>query len=266
MAMNLTATAGARARERLRRGEVLNGIFCKTTAPEFVECLGYAGFDFCILDQEHGPAGFETLQHAIRAAETAGVMPVVRTRDAQEASIAPPLDLGAAGVQVPQVDSPETARTIVRSARFAPAGQRGMCRFVRAARFSAMERNAYFAAANEALVVLQLESTELDAYEQIAGLAGIDILFIGPYDLSQKLGVPGEIDHPRVQATIKTIIELIKANGKTAGIFADTPEQARLWIGLGCQYLAYSVDTGLFYNACRQTVQALKEIQTCSRN
>ncbi len=256
-------TAGGLARARLARGEVLNGIFCKTTAPEFIECVGHAGFDFCILDQEHSPVGYETLQNLIRAAEVSGVLPVVRTGDAREGSIGTPLDLGAAGVQVPQVVSIKSASEVVRAARFAPLGQRGVCRFVRAARFSAMERTAYFSAANEALVILQLEGTHLAAYEEIAGLPGVDILFIGPYDLSQKLGLPGEIEHPRVLEEIGKIIAIARAGGKTVGVFADTVAQAARWVALGCQYIAYSVDTGIFYKACRETVQALKGLAPC---
>jgi len=263
MAPNNTVAAVRQARERLSKGEVLNGIFCKTTAPEFVECIGYAGFDFCILDMEHSPVDYETLQNLIRAAEVSGVMPVVRTCDAQAGNIEKPLDLGAAGVQVPQVAARETACAVVNAARYAPEGQRGVCRFVRAAHFSAMNRAEYFAAANEALVILQLEGTHLAAYEEIAGLPGVDILFIGPYDLSQKLGLPGEIEHPRVQEEIRKIIGIARAKGKTVGVFADTVEQAARWVALGCQYIAYSVDTGLFYKACRETVQALKGLTPC---
>lgn len=245
-------------RGRLADGDVLVGVFCKTTAPEFIEVIGHAGFDFCILDMEHGPAGFETLQNLIRAAEVSGVLPVVRTRDRSAESVASPLDLGAAGVQVPQVGSCAEAQEIVSAAKFAPAGARGVCRFVRAARFSSMDRKTYFASANEALLVLQLEGTQLKEYEKIAELPGVDVLFIGPYDLSQALGVPGEIEHPRVLEEMRKIIALAKRGKKTVGVFADTVDQAKRWMDAGVQYIAYSVDVGLFYTACYDTVAALR--------
>jgi len=245
-------------RGRLADGDVLVGVFCKTTAPEFIEVIGHAGFDFCILDMEHGPCGLETLQNLIRAAEVSGVLPIVRTRDRTAESVARPLDLGAAGVQVPQVGSCAEAREIVSAAKFSPAGSRGVCRFVRAARFSAMDRKDYFPAANEALLILQLEGTQLGEYEKIAELPGVDVLFIGPYDLSQALGVPGEIEHPRVLEEMRKIIALAKRGNKTVGVFADTVEQARRWMAAGVQYIAYSVDVGLFYAACRDTVAALQ--------
>ncbi len=248
----------AAARERLKNGGVLTGIFCKTTAPEFIEVIGHAGFDFCILDQEHGPANLETLQNLIRAAEVSGVLPIVRTRDRIPESVSQPLDLGAAGVQVPQVASKAEAESVVDAAKFAPLGHRGVCRFVRAARFSALDRSAYFASANEALVILQLEGTHLAEYEKVADTPGVDILFIGPYDLSQALGIPGQIEHPLVLEEMQKIIAVARRKSKTVGVFADSLTQTQRWIQAGVQYIAYSVDVGLFYNVCRETVAAIR--------
>ena len=248
------------ARERLKNGDVFIGIFCKTTAPEFIEVIGHAGFDFCILDMEHGPANLETLQNLIRAAELTGVLPIVRTRDMCPESIAQPLDLGAAGIQVPQVASKAEAEAVVDAAKFSPLGHRGVCRFVRAANFSALDRTAYFPQANNALVILQLEGTHLGEYDKIADIPGVDILFIGPYDLSQALGIPGEIEHPRVLEEMRKIIGVAKRKNKTIGVFADSLPQAQRWIDAGVQYIAYSVDVGLFYTACRETVTSLKNL------
>ncbi len=247
------------ARERLNNGEVFIGLFCKTTAPEFIEVIGHAGFDFCILDMEHGPANLETLQNLVRAAEVSGVLPIVRTRDMCLESIAQPLDLGVAGIQVPQVSSKAEAEAVVDAARFSPLGHRGVCRFVRAANFSALDRADYFTQANQALVILQLESTHLAEYEKIAEIPGVDILFIGPYDLSQSLGIPGQIEHPRVLEEMRKIIAVAKRKHKTIGVFADSLTQTQRWIDAGVQYIAYSVDLGLFYTGCRDTVQAIRK-------
>ena len=254
--MNQTLIEGSR--ERLNNGDVLIGVFCKTTAPEFIEVVGHAGFDFCILDMEHGPANLETLQNLIRAAEVSGVLPIVRTRDLCPESIGQPLDLGAAGIQVPQVTSRPEAEAVVDAAKFSPLGHRGVCRFVRAANFAALDRTAYFAQANSALVILQLEGKHLSEYEKIAEIPGVDILFIGPYDLSQALGIPGEIEHPRVLEEMRKIIAVAKRKNKTIGVFADSLTQTRRWIDAGVQYIAYSVDVGLFYTACRDTVHAIR--------
>lgn len=256
--MPTTTVQASDARRRLQAGETLIGLFCKTTAPEFIEVIGHAGFDFCVLDMEHGPANLETIQHLTRAAEVSGLLPIVRTRDRAPESIAQPLDLGVAGVQIPQIASKAEAEAVVDAAKFAPLGHRGVCRFVRAAQFSALDRSAYFAQANEALVILQLEGTHLHEYEKIADIPGVDILFIGPYDLSQALGVPGQIEHPRVLDEMRKIISVAKNKNKTIGVFADSTAQTRRWIDAGVQYIAYSVDVGLFYLACRDLAIALR--------
>ncbi len=246
-------------KERINAGEVVYGLFCKTTAPEFIEVAGYAGFDFCILDMEHGPIHFERLQNLVRAAECSGIAPIVRTQGSDESSIAHPLDLAVEGVQVPQVNSLDEAKRIIKAAKFAPLGERGVCRFVRAAKFTGMDRQEYFKKANESLVILQLEGTSLDVYKEIATLEGVDVLFIGPYDLSQALGLPGQIEHPRVREEVTKIIEIAKANKKAVGIFADTPEQAHHWVETGVQYIAYSVDVGIFMNACKETLSKIRK-------
>lgn len=248
-------------RKKLAKGEVVFGVFCKATTPEWIECLGHAGFDFCILDREHGPASFESLSALVLAAESTGMLPIIRVRNASEEEIGHSLDLGAKGIQVPQVDSAEMASRAVDCAKFAPDGHRGVCRFVRAADFSQKDRADYFREANQSLVILQLEDTKLETYRQFIETKGVDVLFIGPYDLSQRLGLPGQVDHPTVIREIRKLIELAKAKKKSVGIFADTPEQAARWIEAGCQYIAYSVDVGLFSNICRETCNTLNNLR-----
>ncbi|MDR2470221.1 MAG: aldolase [Tannerella sp.] len=246
-------------REKLAQGKPVYGPFMKTGDAAFVECAGHAGFDFAILDMEHGPADFFHLQHLIRGAEVAGLLPVVRTCDASETAIGKALDLGAKGVQIPQVQSPDEARAAVSAARYYPLGERGVCRFVRAARYSSTPRDAYFTAANEALVILQVEGKQaLNKLDEILGVEGFDILFIGPYDLSQSLGVPGQVSHPAVVEAIGKITEQARAAGVVTGVFCDTPEAAARWRATGKQYLSCSVDVGIFTDACRAIVNQLR--------
>ncbi|MDR1455634.1 MAG: aldolase [Tannerella sp.] len=247
-----------RFKEKLAKGEAVYGPFMKTGDAAFVECAGYAGFDFVILDMEHGPVDFFRLQNLIRGAEVSGVLPVVRTYDASEVAIGRALDLGAAGVQVPQIQSAEAARRVVKAAKFFPQGERGMCRFVRAAEYSSMPREHYFESANEALVILQVEGTEaLNELDDILGVDGLDVLFVGPYDLSQSLGVPGQVSHPDVLQAIGNIVERAKQAGIVAGVFCDTVDAAARWRQAGIRYLSYSVDVGIFTEACAMAVRKL---------
>jgi 4-hydroxy-2-oxoheptanedioate aldolase len=247
-------------KQKLQKGEPVYGPFMKTGDAAFVECAGHAGFDFCILDMEHGPVDFFNLQNLIRGAETSGILPVVRTYDSSETAISKALDLGAKGIQVPQVQSAEQAREAVKAAKYFPKGERGVCRFVRAANYSATPRNEYFEQANEALVILQVEGKQvINHLDEILAVEGLDILFVGPYDLSQSLGVPGQVSHPTVIEAIKKIAETARKAGVVIGVFCDTFEAATLWRNAGIQYLSWSVDVGIFTDACKSIVEQLKK-------
>jgi 4-hydroxy-2-oxoheptanedioate aldolase len=247
-------------KDKLSKGEPVYGPFMKTGDAAFVECAGHAGFDFAILDMEHGPVDFFNLQNLIRGAEASGILPIVRTCDSSETAISKALDLGAKGIQVPQIQSAEEAREVIKAAKYFPKGERGVCRFVRAANYSSTPRNEYFESANEALVILQVEGKQvLNQLDSILAVEGLDILFIGPYDLSQSLGVPGQVSHPTVIEAIQGIAEQAKKAGVVIGVFCDTFEAAALWRNAGIQYLSYSVDVGIFTEACASIVNQLKK-------
>lgn len=246
-------------KNRLQTGQPVYGPFMKTGDAAFVECAAHAGFDFAILDMEHGPVDFFHLQDLIRGAEAAGILPIVRTSDSSETAISKALDLGAKGVQIPQVQSAEEAKEVIKAAKYFPKGRRGVCRFVRAADYSSTPRNQYFEQANEALVILQVEGKQvLNHLDGILSVEGLDILFIGPYDLSQSLGVPGQVSHPAVVEAIRKIAQQAKQAGVVTGVFCDTFEAAALWRNAGIQYLSYSVDVGIFTDACAHIVKQLK--------
>ena len=236
------------------------GLFIKAGNPDIIEAAGYGGFDFCILDMEHGPCSFETLGGLIRAAEAASIAPVVRVAGCSEEYISKALDLGAAGVQIPQVSSREDAENAVRFAKFFPRGQRGVCRYVRAASYSAQEPSSYFSQSNEAMVILQIEGQEgIQNLDAILQTEGFDVLFIGPYDLSQSLGFTGEVHHPAVISQMKSVVERAAQMGICVGTFVDTPEDGKLWKSMGVRYIAHSVDVGIFYTACRSIVRELHQ-------
>ena len=251
-------TAQIRAfKEKLAKGPVF-GIFSKTSDPAFIEAAGNAGFDYIIIDLEHGPNSVETAQGLIRGAQIAGILPIVRVKEDRLSVIGEVLDIGAAGVQAPQIVDEASARAVVCRAKFAPVGERGVCRFVRAADYSSMERERYFRESNETLVIAQLEGTEaLRNIESILNVAGIDIIFIGPYDLSQSLGVTGQVDSPKVLEKMTYLVERCSRKGLVVGTFVDTLENARKWIQAGVRYISYSVDVGIFTDACRQLVRSL---------
>ncbi|MHB1277554.1 MAG: HpcH/HpaI aldolase family protein [Bacteroidia bacterium] len=223
------------------------GFFSKTTDSSLIEASGYSGLDFVILDMEHGPVNTETLKHHLMACKASGIVSIVRVDSWNSHLIGKALDLGANGIQVPSVNNAEQVKGVIERAKFHPEGQRGVCRFVRAADYSDMDRFSYFEDANQNLVIIQLEGTAgIEAFDEIIEIPGIDILFIGPYDLSQSIGFPGQIDHPEVIKTIENLQMKARKKNIVLGTFCDTPELLKKWQKLGLGYLAYSVDIALF--------------------
>ena len=248
-----------RVKERLNEGGKVLGPFMKLCDPAAVEIAGLAGFDFVIIDAEHGPISIETAQNLVRAAECVGITPIIRVVENRPSRILRALDIGAGGVEVPHVSDREAAQRLVRAAKFAPAGDRGVCRFVRAARYSSRERGDYFRGANEeTIVIAHLEGIEaIENLDEILSVEGLDILFIGPYDLSQSMGVSGQVDHPLVVEKMEDVVRRSQAAGRFVGTFVDDVQTAERWIDAGVQYISFSVDTGVLYNAYVNIVRAL---------
>ncbi|MBQ9803007.1 MAG: aldolase [Clostridia bacterium] len=234
------------------------GMFSKTCDPALIEIMGYAGMDYVIIDLEHGPNAVQSVQNLIRGAQVAGVMPIVRVKESCASVMGEVLDIGAGGIQVPQITTREEAEAVMKRTKFSPVGERGVCRFVRAAQYSAKDRFEYFKDANQTVTVLQIEGQEGIAHiDEILSVAGIDVIFIGPYDLSQSLGVAGQIDHPLVEQKMLEIVNKCTEKGITVGTFVDTVENAKKWRALGVKYLSYSVDMGVFYEATASIVKQL---------
>ena len=235
------------------------GMFSKTGDPAFVEAMGYGGADFIIIDLEHGPNNIQTVQNLVRAAQVSGIFPIVRVKESCASVMGEALDVGAGGIQVPQITTKAEAEAVIDRTKFAPMGNRGVCRFVRAAQYSAKDRFEYFKDANESVIVLQIEGQEgIDNMDEILTVPGIDVLFIGPYDLSQSLGVPGQIDNPLVEEKMLEIVKKCSEKNITVGTFTDTIENAKKWKSLGVKYIAHSVDVGVFCDAVSNIVKSVK--------
>lgn len=253
-------------KEKLYKGEVAIGPFLKISDPAVIEIFGHTGFDFAIIDLEHGPLSIETAQNLVRAAETAGITPVIRVSANEESKILRALDIGAQGVEVPQINSREAAVKLVNSARFNPEGERGVCCNVRSADYSRINRDAelkkeYFRRANsENLIIAHIEGMAgVNNLEEIMAEESIDVIFIGPYDLSQSLGIPGQVNDDRVADKMVEIIEKASAKNKIVGTYVDDVAAAKKWIDKGVKYIAYSVDVAILYDKCVEISLNLKQ-------
>ena len=244
-------------RERLKAGKSLFGPFISLCDPAIVEISGLAGFDFAIIDTEHGEISTDRALDMIRAAQLSGISPIIRVYGNQPELIGRALDMGAEGVQIPMVCDKAGAIAAVTAAKFSPAGARGCSRFVRGGRYSHMPKEEFFGKANDrTAVIVQVEGKEgLDNLEEILTVPGIDVLFIGPYDLSASLGVPGQVEHPSLLKAMDKILAQAKKTGAALGFFVDDIPTAIKWKKRGIQYISFSVDVGIIYENFAQKVK-----------
>jgi 4-hydroxy-2-oxoheptanedioate aldolase len=251
------------AKARLREKGFICGPFVETGAPEFVEIAGLAGFDFAIIDCEHAAFSGETVANLIRAAARADIAPIVRVRENAPGPILEALDLGAVGLHIPQIANADDARRAIAASKFPPDGERGFNPFVQAAAYGKTPVDEFRRRANDdTLLVLHIEARDsVDQIDEILAVPGIDVAFLGPYDLSQTLGIPGEVAHPRVQDAMRTVVEAAKKHNVAVGSFANSREHAELWVAAGVSYLSYSVDSVLYLEACRRTRDMLAELR-----
>lgn len=243
-------------KEKLRARETALGTFIVCNAPDLVEIAGLTGFDFVIIDNEHGPMRAESSQHLIRAAEARGITPIVRIPDRLESTILHTLDIGAHGIQVPQVNDAKAAMEIVEKSKYHPTGKRGLA-FPRSADYGLCDISAYTGNANEeTLIITHCENkTCLENLEEICKIPEIDVIFLGPYDMSQSMGVTGQVTHELVENAARKVLEITKRYNKAAGIFAGNGEVARKRAEQGFKYIAIGMDT-VFYSAkCAEEIR-----------
>jgi 4-hydroxy-2-oxoheptanedioate aldolase len=233
------------------------GPFVRIPRGEVIELLGLGGFDFAVVDLEHGPITVNELYPMILAAERRGIRLIARLPGLQESYFKWLLDLGIGGLQVPHIKTADDARLAVQFSRFSPEGERGLCRFVRAAEFSNLPKETYLSRANEkSLLILQIEGKEgVENIEAIAQVPGVDVIFVGPYDLSQSLGLIGQIWHEKVVSEIQHVVHVCSQQNVAVGVFTDTPEGVRHWAKLGVQYINYRIEVEFFLNSIKTHLQ-----------
>ncbi len=237
----------------LRDGRTMHGFWVSLADPYAAEIVGQAGFDWLLLDAEHGPNDLRTLLAQLQALSGSPSHPVVRLPEGTPTLIKQALDIGAQSLLIPMVESAEQARMLVRATRYPPEGMRGVgAALARASRFGAI--GDYVTTANDQiLLMVQAESrAALDALDEILAVDGVDGVFLGPADLAADMGYPGAAGVPQVQAAIADAIARIRAAGKSAGIIdMDLPQAAR-WRAMGANFVACGADAPMFARAVRE--------------
>lgn len=252
-------------RNRIKNGEVVLGIFYKLNSPTATEIIGWSGVDFIVADCEHSAIGYESAENIVRAGEASGLATVIRVPCASEEHIFHALDSGAAGVQIPNITTVEQCQTSVSAAKYFPLGTRGLSRQTRNAMYGIWKdgEQTYTETANEAsLVVVHIENREMvEEIEAICQLPQVDVVFIGPADLSQSLGIPGKTNDPQVVALAEKVIETANRHGKCAGINVTNQSAAQKYVKMGARYILYSSDTAMLAKGLQNLVKEFEPIR-----
>lgn len=252
-------------KQALAAGDVLIGPFSVSGSPGMVETIGYAGFDFVIIDTEHSPTspyGSE-LENLIRTAWSADIAPLVRTTWNDRGQILKAMDMGASGVIVPHVNTPDDAATAVSAAHYAPIGRRSAAPPTLGSKRGFVEWAAYHRKGLEDTLVLPIieEVAGLENIEEIAAVPGLGGIFFGPFDLAVSLGVADSAFEPYVPAERKRVYAAAKANGLPIADLAWSVASAFEKIEAGAQLLALGTDVTLFANACKTVRSEVAELK-----
>ncbi len=245
-------------RQRVLNGDLLTGTFLNLGSSVTVEMSGDSGLDWLLIDLEHGPSDQDSLLHLLQAASATPASPIVRIAFNETVRFKKTLDLGAAGVMVPWIRNAEEAKEAVSAMRYPPRGIRGVAKSPRGTGFG-YNFDDYFARNHELLLtVIQIERVEaLEEIDEIASIDGVDVLFIGPMDLSVSLGHPGDFQHPEQQEAYRKVIAAAKNNGKSAGILLQTIDQIEPTVELGFKFIAIGSDSALVGSGMREFASAL---------
>jgi 4-hydroxy-2-oxoheptanedioate aldolase len=253
----MTIDGGFRARVLAR--EFLTGFWLNLGSTITAEMAGLAGYDWVLLDHEHGPGSETTIIQQLQAVAATPATCLVRIAANEAPRFKRVLDAGAAGVMVPYVSTPDEARAAVSAMRYPPRGMRGVAKLTRASTFGA-NFDAYFANAHEWLVTLtQIETAEAVANaDAIAAVDGVDVLFVGPMDLTTSLGIPGQYGDARFHDALRTVADAAKRADKAAGILLLDPANLPLCRELGYTVIALGSDGGAVAAGLKQSLTTLR--------
>ena len=252
-------------RDMAANGTPALGTFFSSGNMSMMECLGYTGFDYVIIDTEHGPFDTETMMNLIRAAESVGLVPMVRIADVTHKEIQRAADCGAQGIIVPCLRTLDDFKKCVDLAKYAPVGNRGFikgrgCGFGNRD-WACGSLEEYFSNSNDRLLVMpQCETLEaLEQIESIVQIEGLDGIFVGPYDLSTCMGIPGQFNDPGYIAAEKRVLNACKNAGKICYVFTGTESASISQIKNGFDGVAHSIDFNVFTAAYKAISTSIRD-------
>ncbi len=246
-------------RDRVLAGETLLGLFLDLNSPTSAELCATAGYDWLLVDLEHGATTEADLLGMLHAVENGGSVPIVRPQSGERLRIGRALDQGARGIMVPRLDSAEEAREAVTFLRYPPDGIRGVATRVRGAGLGAVAHPDVHRLNQRVVGIVQIESTGgLADADAIAAIDGVDVLFVGPADLSHSLRIPGQFQHADYLAALDRVVAACRAHGKAAGILVYDTTVVPRHLELGFTFVGIGADAAFVADGARRSLAAIR--------
>lgn len=253
-----------RTRERLSKGETVFGSGLQVYASaEVPRTFAAAGFDYVFIDSEHGPFNLETMHAMIKSSHDSGITPIVRVGELAYSLVARLLDCGAHGIILPRVEDPKILEEALSWMRFPPLGKRGYGVNPTMVDYEARNFKEIIEHQNrEVLTVCQFETiTAIERADELLSVKGLDIMMIGPADLSISLGIPGQFDDPLLISTVEGVIAKCNKYGVVPGIQTRNVAMAKAWAERGMRFVGASAEHGLLLEKAKETVAALHTVR-----
>ena len=251
-------------KKRLLNGEIVLGPWCVLPSPAFANIIATSGIDFMIIDLEHGPTSYETAENMIRAADSEDCPAIIRVGSSESHAVLRALDIDAHGVMVPHVENSHHAREAVVFGRYRPMGDRGFSPFTRAGRYGDLPLEQVLSKANDNVLLAVIVEGGGVREEELAGIVatpGLDMVYVGAYDLSQYMGIPGQVDDPRVKQEMERCIRQIRDAGIIAGGYvAKNREDLRWMVDIGIQFITCLPDVRLVQRAFEEQAENLRVV------
>jgi 4-hydroxy-2-oxoheptanedioate aldolase len=242
-------------KEKLKQGKPVIGTWNTLASPLATEVIAQGGFDFQIIDLEHGPFILDQIHLHVLACEAAGVCtPIVRVPRCEDWMVQQAMDQGAQGIIIPHVSNKKSAQDFISALKYYPSGIRGISPFTKAGGFNNNNIINYVGSSNsESLAIIIIESKEgLERLDEILEVKDIDVVYFGAYDLSQELGYPGDVRHPEVIRTIRKSVDVVVKHGRSAGGFVPQTKDDIQWLlDMGMRFITYEVDSSILYTHVR---------------
>ncbi|MEO6522905.1 MAG: aldolase/citrate lyase family protein [Mucilaginibacter sp.] len=252
-------------KKRLKQGETLNGCWLNAGSAITAEIVGLSGYDWVLIDLEHGSGAEIDVLHQLQALQHTPAAALVRVESTAPQRIHRVLDMGAEGVMCPKVNNADEAKAVVKGLHYPPVGSRGVAKMVRATGYGKDFNDYYRDSFENVLGVIQIETLEaLNHLNEIAALDGVDVLFIGPADLTMEMGIFGEFDNPRFTDAVKAIVSAANKAGKATGILFFNPDDYNTYHNFGIRLMACGADAAFVADGARNLAAKLNAMRVAA--